>query len=157
MTRLLTFVSLLLLATASQAAEPASLQSHIPGDRVLGKANAKVTLIEYASLSCPHCAAFHNTVLPAIKREYIDTGKVRLIFRDFPLNEPALHAAKLAHCAGEQGGDVAYFTMLQTLFETQQSWAFDQQFAGKLTQIAAAQKLDASKPEKCRSDKSLEE
>ena len=69
---------------------------------ILGNIDAPITMIEYASLSCPHCAAFHTKKLPIIKEEYIDTGKVRLIFRDFPLNLPALQASMVTHCVGEE-------------------------------------------------------
>jgi protein-disulfide isomerase len=68
--------------------------------RIEGDVNAPITMIEYSSLSCPHCARFQKDVLPQIKKEFIDTGKVKLIQRDFPLNKPAVQAAQLAHCAG---------------------------------------------------------
>ena len=71
-----------------------------PSEQVLGDPDAPVTMIEYASLTCPHCAQFHTDVLPELKERYIATGKVRLIYRDFPLDERALMAAALAHCAG---------------------------------------------------------
>ncbi len=64
-------------------------------DMVIGKADAPVTLIEYASLTCPHCASFHNQVLPTVKKEYIDTGKVRMVYRDFPLDQLALTGSML--------------------------------------------------------------
>ncbi len=69
-------------------------------DLVLGKADAPVTIIEYASMTCPHCATFHKTTYPALKTKYIDTGKVRFIFREFPLDELAVAASMLARCAG---------------------------------------------------------
>ena len=69
-------------------------------DLVLGKADAPVTIVEYASMTCSHCASFHNTVLPVLKEKYIDTGKVRLIFREFPLDERAALASMMARCAG---------------------------------------------------------
>ena len=69
-------------------------------DLVLGKADAPVTIIEYASMTCPHCATFHKTTYPALKTKYIDTGKVRFIFREFPLDELAAAASMLARCAG---------------------------------------------------------
>ena len=65
---------------------------------MLGDEKAPVTIIEYASLSCPHCAHFHNTILPELKKRYIDTGKAKLIHRPYPLNEPALRGAMLAGC-----------------------------------------------------------
>jgi protein-disulfide isomerase len=90
-----------------------------PQEQILGDPDAPVTIIEYASLTCPHCAQFHNEVLPELKERYITPGKVRLIYRDFPLDQVALAAAALAHCAGSD----RYFSMLDVLFETQSNWA----------------------------------
>lgn len=71
-----------------------------PGDHVLGDPKAPITLIEYASFTCPHCAHFHTQVLPEIKKKWIDTGKVKLVYRDFPLDQVAAKAAQIAECAG---------------------------------------------------------
>ena len=71
-------------------------------DLVLGKADAPITIVEYASMTCGHCASFHNTVCPALKEKYIDTGKVRLIMREFPLDNLAAAASMLARCAGDE-------------------------------------------------------
>ena len=90
-----------------------------PQERILGNPDAPVTIIEYASLTCPHCAQVHNEVLPQLKERYIAPGKVRLIYRDFPLDQTALAAAALAHCAAPE----RYFSMLDVLFETQSNWA----------------------------------
>ena len=68
-------------------------------DWVIGDPDAPVTMIEYASLSCPQCAAFHKNTFPIIKKEYIDTGIVKFIFRDYPLNYPALEGSMIARCA----------------------------------------------------------
>jgi protein-disulfide isomerase len=89
-------------------------------DQVLGKADAPVTIVEYASLTCSHCAHFHNTVFPALKEKYIDTGKVRFILREFPLDNLAAAAAMLARCAGGE----ATHAMTGVLFKTQEKWAF---------------------------------
>lgn len=88
------------------------------GEMALGPEDAKVTIIEYASASCPHCAAFHKDVFPTLKRDYIDQGKVRFVFRDFPLNQAALAGAMLARCAPKE----KYFPIIDALFETQQVW-----------------------------------
>jgi protein-disulfide isomerase len=88
-------------------------------EMTLGKADAKVTIIEYASLTCPHCANFHEKTLPDLKRDYIDTGKVRLIFRDFPFDEAALRAAMLARC----GGPERYFGFVEVFFKQQATWS----------------------------------
>jgi len=89
-------------------------------DLVLGKADAPVTIVEYASMTCGHCASFHNNVFPALKEKYIDTGKVRFIMREFPLDNLAAAGAMLARCAG---GDATH-AMISALFKTQDKWAF---------------------------------
>jgi protein-disulfide isomerase len=88
-------------------------------DIALGPENAPVTIIEYASMTCPHCAAFENTVFPELKKKYIDTGKVRFILREFPLDGLAAAAFMLARCAGPD----KYYPLVETLFNQQQKWA----------------------------------
>jgi len=88
-------------------------------ERVIGKAEAPITIVEYASLTCPHCARFHMETLPKIKAAYIDTGKAKLIFRDFPFDGLALRAAALARCAPQE----RYFAVLDTLFQQQETWS----------------------------------
>ena len=88
-------------------------------DLVLGKADAPVTIIEYASMTCPHCANFHKTTYPALKTKYIDTGKVRFIFREFPLDELAVAASMLARCAGGEKS----IALIDVLFASQDKWA----------------------------------
>jgi protein-disulfide isomerase len=89
------------------------------GDKVLGDEKAPVTIVEYASLTCSHCAAFHNETLPAIKTKYVDTGKVRLILREFPFDPLATAASMLARCAPEQ----RYWPLIDAFFKTQDTWA----------------------------------
>ena len=91
-------------------------------DLVEGKADAPVTIIEYASLTCPHCAAFHKETLPGLKARYIDTGKVRFIFREFPLDELAVAASMLARCAGKDDSGKA-LALIDVLFASQDKWA----------------------------------
>ncbi len=87
-------------------------------EMVLGDENARVTVIEYASLGCPHCANFHANTFPEIKKNYIDTGKIKFIYRDFPLGNPALAAAMIARCAGSS----RYFGMVDIFFRGQPQW-----------------------------------
>ena len=89
------------------------------GDKILGEENAPVTIIEYASMTCPHCATFHIQMLPGIKEKYIDTGKVKLIFREFPFDSRAVAAFMLARCAD----DKFYFPMVDVLFKQQAQWS----------------------------------
>jgi len=105
---------------AAQSAGAAELMVPPPlGDRVLGKEDAPVTVVEYASMTCPHCAHFHETTYPELKKRYIDTGKVRFIFREFPLDPLAAAGFMLARCAG----DGKYYPMIETLFHQQKTWA----------------------------------
>jgi len=90
-------------------------------DRWIGKADAPVTIVEYASLTCPHCAHFDVDVLPAVKPVLIDSGKVRLVYRDYPLDGLALRAAKMVRCAGPE----RTFGFLDLLFSRQTSWIKD--------------------------------
>jgi protein-disulfide isomerase len=103
----------------AQAADKTTLLNILPTDHVMGDPKAPVTLIEYASLTCPHCAHFSVVVLPELKKKWIDTGKVKLIYRDFPLDQTALKAAQLAECSGKD----KYFGVIDMIFETQPKWA----------------------------------
>ena len=100
--------------------------------KVEGSVDAKVEIHEYASLTCSHCANFHLNVLPDIKKNYIDTGKVRLIYHDFPLDDLALAASMLARCAGNE----RFFSMIGTLYKTQTSWARSENPLKSLTGIS---------------------
>ena len=83
-------------------------------EKIIGSDKALVTLIEYASLGCSHCAQFHKDTFPKIKKDYIDTGKLRMIYRDFPLGTPALAAAMIARCSGRN----RYFGFVNLLFRS---------------------------------------
>ena len=89
-------------------------------DRVLGKADAPVTIVEYASMTCGHCANFHTAVLPTLKQKYIETGKVRLILREFPLENLAAAASMLTRCVAPEKS----YDLTAKLFAEQESWAF---------------------------------
>lgn len=105
----------------AQNVAPADLAVPGPlGDVALGPADAKVTIIEYASLTCSHCAAFHKDNWPELKKRYIDTGKVRFILREFPLDPLATAGFMLARCDGEG----KYYPITDLLFDQQRNWAF---------------------------------
>jgi protein-disulfide isomerase len=91
------------------------------GDMVLGNNDAPVTVVEYASMTCPHCAQFHEQTYPELKKRYIDTGKVRFIFREFPLDPVAAGASMLARCAGKD----KFFPLIEILFQRQRQWSVE--------------------------------
>lgn len=131
------------------AAAPAADQPEIrPDDRILGNADAPVTIIEYASLTCPHCAAFATQTLPQVKTTYIDQGLARLVFRDFPLDRVALKASLLARCVP----DDRYFAMLDVLFRSQNDWAGSTDPLTALAQIGRTAGLDQAKVDACLND-----
>ncbi len=109
------------------------------GDMVLGNEESGVTLVEYASLTCGHCASFHAAVYPSIKEKYIETGKIKFVFRELPTppQDRSLYASALARCTADKGGDNAYFVMVDALFKTQGEWAFGNDPIGSLQKIAA--------------------
>lgn len=125
----------LALAAASFGASPVSAQDNMseppkPNGTVAdlkltdkeyaqGPADAKVVIVEYASLTCPHCAQFHTTVLPGIKKEFVETGKVHYVYRDFPLDRLALGAAMVARCAGRDN----FFGFIDTFYAAQGQWS----------------------------------
>jgi len=107
--------------TGTEAADAPAATEHggiKDSDQVMGSPDAPVTVIEYASMTCPHCAAFTTAVFPQLKEEYIDTGKVKFIFREFPLDGVASIASALARC---QTGD-NYFAFIELIFHNQQEW-----------------------------------
>ena len=110
---LMGLTALILLPAASMAARPAIR----PDDMTLGNARAKVVVVEYASLSCPHCARFHATVFPAFRKKYIDSGKVLFVYREFITSpaEVAVPATMLARCAGKD----RYFQVVDRVFAAQ--------------------------------------
>src|SRR5271169_2542480 len=123
---LLAIVSIaLILPAPAQAAVPRQLLadaktglSVTTDDRILGNPDAPITIVEYASLTCPHCAHFANEVLPELKKKWIDTGKAKLVLRDYPLDEPALRAAMIARCAPPD----RYYAFVDTFFAAQEKW-----------------------------------
>ncbi len=113
-------------------------------DMVLGSADAPITFIEYASVTCPHCATFHETILPEIQKDYIDTGKVRFVFREFPTAPAkfALIGSVIARCAGEKDGPDAYFLVLGSLLKGQKTWIYGDDPETELLKIAGQAGMD---------------
>lgn len=110
---------------ADQLAKELAKPGPLP-EIVVGKEDAPITIVEYADLTCPACAAFHNTVLPKLKEKYIDTGKVRIVFREFPTSTPAMIAFMTVRCAGAEKA----WGLVSALFSKQEDWrgasTFDQ-------------------------------
>lgn len=122
-------------------------------DRVLGNPKAPVTVIEYASLTCPHCAQFHTDILPDIKARYVDTGKVKIIFRDFPLDKVALDASMLARCAPPD----RFFATLQVLFATQTKWISADDTTAALIQTVGDLGMKPDEAKACLANDQLKE
>ena len=120
------------------------------GDHIQGNEKAPVTIVEYASLTCPHCAHFHETVYPVVKK-YIESGKVRFIFREFPRDPVDIGAFMLARCAPAD----KYFAMVDVLFDQQKNWAFTKDAAKQLLMIAKQAGFTEESFDKCLSDKDL--
>src|SRR5690348_11098008 len=119
-------------APTKPAANAQQLLAPTPQDRILGKADAPITIVEYASLTCPHCAHFDKDVLPKLKEKWIDSGKAKLILRDFPLDEPAMRAAMVARCAPPE----RFYPMVDTLFADQEKWAGSRDYRAALERLA---------------------
>lgn len=118
----------------------------------VGPADAKVTIVEYASMTCGHCATFHNKVYPELKAKYVDTGKVRFVFREFPLDNLAAAASMLARCAGDSKGS----GLISVLFAKQDDWAFVRTSpVPKLFEIAKQAGFTQESFDKCLTDQAL--
>jgi protein-disulfide isomerase len=136
----------------AQGPAPAELLQPGPlGDFAQGPEDAPVKIVEYASMTCSHCATFHAQTYPVLKTRYIDTGKVRYILREFPLDPLAAGAFMVARCAGEG----KYFEVIDALFKQQRTWAFAQNPLPPLFEIAKQFGFTAQSFEKCLSDQKL--
>jgi len=139
-------------APTVDAAKAAGLLALTPQDRILGNPKAPVTIIEYASLSCPHCAHFENEVLPAIEKKWIASGKAKLVMRDFPLDREALAAEVLARCVPPQ----RYYPLVKTLFASQLEWVPGPDWRAALGRIAKLAGIGSSEFNACLANKKLE-
>jgi protein-disulfide isomerase len=146
------FSPLRLIADAmAQSASDVSKPMSLP-DMALGPASASVTITEYASMTCPHCAAFNETVFPKIKSEYIDSGKVRYVFREFPLDIKAAAGSILARCIAKDDSG-KYFAVTDMLFKQQNDWMKNS--AETLTRIGKQAGLSQQAVEDCLKDQAL--
>ena len=134
--------------SATDVAKPVSLP-----DMALGPADAAVTITEYASMTCPHCAAFNADVFPKIKSEYIDTGKIRYVFREFPLDIKAAAGSVLSRCIAKDDAN-KYFAVTDLLFKTQADWVM-KNTTESLIRIGKQAGLTQDQIEACLRDQSL--
>ncbi|PPR49069.1 MAG: hypothetical protein CFH23_00150 [Alphaproteobacteria bacterium MarineAlpha6_Bin1] len=141
----LTFIIVLLIFSPSKTFAKKS-------EKFLGDNNAKITIIEYASMTCDHCANFHKNIFPEIYEKYIQTGKVKFIFRDFPLDKQALFAAILANCAPKE----KYFDFVKLIFNTTEKWiSVEDEFLKKLKNIGKMGGLSNDQIESCFRDENM--
>lgn len=139
------------VATAPRAEAQNQVPQLQPNDHVLGKPDAPGIIFEYASLTCPHCARFETEMLPKIKALWIDTGKAKLIFRDYPLDQSALRAAELTRCAPPD----RYFVFLDVLFKNQAGWATSANVKEALSRIARIGGISEDRFNACMTDEKL--
>jgi protein-disulfide isomerase len=145
-----------LLPAADLGAAPAAVQSLLlvgPNDRILGNRNAPITIVEYASMTCPHCAHFADDVLPELKKKWIDTGKVRLVLRDFPLDDEAVHASMVARCAPPD----RFYAFVDTFFADQDKWVTVPDYQAALARLAELGGMSKAEVDKCLADGKLQD
>ncbi len=139
------------LGAAIAALLPASARTQTLPERSLGSADAPVTLVEYASITCKFCQRFHLEVLPELKREFIDSGKVRLVYRHFPLDRIAFQAAILTQCASP----LQFFGMLDLLFRTEDRWGHSKDPEVELGRTGLLAGVSLTRYDACKNDKEL--
>ena len=122
-------------------------------EKKIGTEEANIEIIEFASLTCGHCAKFHNEVFPKIKKEFIDTGKVSFIYQDFPLDKFALKASVIARCSGEK----KFFSFLKVLYSKQKDWTRTEDPFRSLLKIAKLGGLKNDEIKVCVGNKSIED
>jgi protein-disulfide isomerase len=113
-------------------------------EKSVGSASAPVTMIEYSSLTCSHCGDFHAATYPLIKSAYIDTGRVRFVYRDYPLNEAAIAGSMVARCSGDN-----FFATLDALYKAQGSWASASDYKAALKTVVAPLGITANDVDAC--------
>ena len=138
--------------TDSASAEKVTIDvAKAMGTRSIGDANAPIKIIEYASLTCSHCAHFHNDILPALKTKYVDTGKVYIEFREFPLDDAALKGTLTARCLPED----KYESFVSLLFKNQEQWAHNVDYMTSLKQNAKLAGMSDATFEACHNEPML--
>ena len=153
---LFAFTAAVLIAALSGARAEETGKHGALSEMIMGAEDAPVTVIEYASVTCSHCAHWHEEIFPRFKQDYVDTGKVRFILREMPVipGHPALVArsyagSMLARCAADEGGTESYFAVMHALFDGQETWAFGSDPRGELIKIAADAGIDEAGFDAC--------
>ena len=139
-------------APNQQLADARAILAPTKDDRILGNPEAPITIIEYASLTCPHCAHFENDVLPELKKKWIDTGKAKLILRDYPLDEPALRAAMIARCAPPD----RFYAYVDTFFGSQEKWVTARDYRDALARLVKLGGMSRDEFDNCLKNTALE-
>jgi len=131
----------------------------LDSELVYGDKKAPIVMIEYASFSCPHCAMFYREAFEKLKSEYINTGKVQFIYRDFPLNQQALTASMISSCRADDEKEEKtekHYGFIKALFKTQDVWAFDQKYIEKLESVAKLDGMSSDRFKSCIEDQKLQ-
>lgn len=139
---------LVLLFALFVSVPSADSQEARPGDVVIGSADAPVTVVEYFSLTCGHCAQFHTETMPDIFSKYVETGKVRFVYRDFPLDNVALGAAMITQCLDDR----LHYGFVQMLYKQQPQWTASENPIGAVAQMARIAGLSEDRARACLSD-----
>jgi protein-disulfide isomerase len=139
-------------AAPHQLADAQTVLGLTKDDRVLGNPDAPITIIEYASLTCPHCAHFANEVLPELKKKWIDTGKVKWVLRDYPLDEPALRAAMVARCAPPD----RFYAYVDTFFGAQEKWVTARDYRDALARLVKLGGMSREEFDNCLKNTAVE-
>lgn len=142
------------LSFGAALAQPTEAQLMAPGplpENSFGAADAPVTIVEYASMTCPHCRSFHMSVWPELKARYVDNGKLRFIIREFPFDPRASGAFMLARCAGQD----KWYATVDLLFRAQDNWARAADATAAFKQLMGMTGMDGAKVESCLSDQAL--
>ena len=146
----MTIIAVVFILSPTVSALPPTTEQAL-ADRILGDPNAPVTIVEYSSLTCPSCRKFHVEILPNLKKNYIDTGKVKLIYRDFPFDQLGLMAAVMARCAAPE----RYFAFINVLFAEQAKWSRSQTPFEALLKIGKLGGLDPDDFKECLKNEKL--